>query len=298
MVLNLPTLIDALPTKGEMIKAESILSYPGGGFIGMAAAAELGVETCMLSVLGTGPNSYVARREILSRNIKILTDEVIGDIGLAISLVESDGHTTVIVSPGVEYEPDMEHYRQVELRAGDVVLAHGSCLANEPVAKAYLRWVSEIPAEVKVVVAPSPILNQVNPVYWQALLQRADYLTMNNREFNLLQQILADFYEGATFASLMRPESTVVVRRGDTGCEYWKHDGSASQWVDPFETQAVDTSGVGDTHVSVMCAVLAQGMELDYALKVANAAGACMVSHAHSFPPPSLDQMLYLLTGM
>lgn len=298
VVLNLPTLIEALPTQGEMVKAESILSYPGGGFIGMAAAAELGVETCMLSVLGTGPNSYVAKREINARNIKILTHEVIGDIGITISLVEADGHTTVVLSPGVEAEPEIEIYRQVELKTGDVVLAHGSALTNPAVARAYVRWVSEIPPEVKVVLAPSPILNQVDPFYWRSLLERADFLTMNNREFGLLQQILSDFYEGAELADLLRSQAIVVVRQGDNGCEYWCNDGSEHLRVESFETQAVDTSGVGDTHVSVMCGVLAQGLSLEYALKVANAAGACMVSHAHSFPPPSLDEMLYLLTGI
>lgn len=293
VVLNLPTLIDRLPVQGEMLQARSVLSYPGGGFIGMAAAAELGVDTCMLSVLGTGPNSYVARREILARGINILTSEMIGDIGMSFSLVEADGNTTVILAPGVEEEPVIDEYRQCELRSGDVVLVHGACLTNVNTALDYIRWVSEIPADVTVVLAPSPIVNEIDESYWVPLLQRADYLTMNYREDKLLRQIISYISHGGEISDFLKPDAYVIVRKGEDGCFYWRNDtpNEVTQ-IDAFHTVTVDTSGVGDTHVSVMCGVLAQDESLEYALRAANAAGACMVAHAHSFPPPNQDEML------
>lgn len=299
VVLNLPTLIDALPKQGEMITASSVLSYPGGGFVGMAAAAELGSETCMLSVLGTGPNSYVARRELLERGIQILTNEVMGDIGLAVSLVEADGHTTVILSPGVEAEPDIEEYRGIELRPDDVVLVHGACLTKPTVAKAYVRWVSEIPMDVKVVVAPSPIVHEVDAQLWIPLLQRADYLTMNHRENKLLAEIVSQLVPAQSISDLLRPDATIVVRNGDEGCRYWVNSAPAEvSFVPAFDVEAVDTSGVGDTHVSVMCGAIAQNLGIQSALQAANAAGACMIGHAHAFPPPSQDEMLKMLVGI
>lgn len=297
--LNLPTLIDSLPAQGEMITASSVLSYPGGGFIGMAAAAELGSETCMLSVLGTGPNSYVARRELLERGIQILTSEVMGDIGLAISLVEADGNTTVILSPGVEAEPDIEEYRACELREGDVVLVHGSCLTRPAVANTYVRWVSEIPSGVTVVVAPSPIVHEVSPQLWLPLLHRANYLTMNKREYGLLEEIAEALETGGQLTDLLSPDATVIVRNGVEGCRYWRNSNPQEvSYVAAFETETVDTSGVGDTHVSVMCGAIAQNLGIQYALQAANAASACMVAHAHAFPPPSQDEMLKILVGI
>ncbi|MCS4484228.1 PfkB family carbohydrate kinase [Gleimia sp. 6138-11-ORH1] len=293
VVLNLPTLIDRLPKQGEMLQARSVLSYPGGGFIGMAAAAELGVDTAMLSVLGTGPNSYVARREILSRGIEILTSEMIGDIGMSFSLVEADGNTTVILAPGVEEEPIIDEYRQCELHSGDVVLVHGACLTNPNTAADYIRWVSEIPSDVVVVLAPSPIVNEVDEAYWVPLLGRADYLTMNSREHKLLREIISYVSHGKELSDFLKPEAYVIVRKGEEGCYYWRNDNPDEiVQIEAFHTVAVDTSGVGDTHVSVMCGVIAQDGSLDYALRAANAAGACMVAHAHSFPPPDQDDML------
>ena len=62
--MNLPIAIEKLPERGSMIPARSVLSSPGGGYLGMVAVANMGVATGMLSMLGTGPNSYMIRRDL------------------------------------------------------------------------------------------------------------------------------------------------------------------------------------------------------------------------------------------
>ena len=71
VVLNLPTVIPTLPTRGGTVLARSVLASPGGGFIGLATATQMGVETGMLSVLGTGPNSFMVRRELLKHGARL-----------------------------------------------------------------------------------------------------------------------------------------------------------------------------------------------------------------------------------
>ena len=290
VVLNLPTVIPTLPTRGGTVLARSVLASPGGGFIGLATATQMGVETGMLSVLGTGPNSFMVRRELLKHGVKILTDEVIGDIGVAIQMVESDGNTTVIVSTGIESEPPVSKLAQIEINEGDVVLAHGACLAMDAVAQDYVDWIASIRPDATVVLSPSPMLDQVDSSMWPRLLARADIVTMNLREASLLPRLLATQQPGANVRDYVREDCVIVRRMGATGCE-WRRGTGERHVVPAFPSETVDTTGVGDTHIATMCAGLALGYDIETAILTANAAGAVMISHAYTFPVPSMSEI-------
>lgn len=290
VVLNLPTVIPTLPTRGGTVLARSVLASPGGGYIGLAIATQMGVETGMLSVLGTGPNSFMVRRELLKHGVNILTEEVVGDIGVAIQMVESDGNTTVIVSTGIESEPQMSKLAQIEIREGDIVLAHGACLAMESVAHDYVDWIANIRPDATVVLAPSPMLDQVDTSVWPRLLARADILTVNLREASLLPRLLATHQPGASVRDYVRDDCVIVRRMGAMGCE-WRRGSGERHVVPAFPSETVDTTGVGDTHIATMCASLALGYDLETAILTANAAGAVMISHAYTFPVPSMREI-------
>lgn len=296
MVLNLPTSISALPARGGMIMARSVLSSPGGGYIGLTAASHVGVEAGMLSVLGTGPNSFMVRQELRKQGVKILTDEVVGDIGVAIQMVEDDGNTTVIISSGIESEPPVEKLSEVALEQGDVILVHGAALGTEGVAHRFADWVSQIPEEVTVVLCPSPLVDQIEPTVWPSMLARADVITMNLRETSLLPRMLKRVEPDRDLTDYLKPECIQVTRMGALGCEYREQVGGQRIMVPAFRTEAVDTSGVGDVHVAVMCAGLAQGQDMGSAILMANAAGAVMISHANTFPVPTMSEIADVMT--
>lgn len=296
VVLNLPTVIPALPSRGSMVLARSVFASPGGGFIGLASVRQMGVETGMLSVLGTGPNSFVVRQELQKHGVDILTDEVIGDIGVAIQMVEDDGNTTVIVSCGIETEPSVPELAAVPLHEGDVLLAHGSALAVESVARDYANWIEGIDDSITVVLSPSPMLDQVDPQVWPQLLARADVLTMNLRESSLLPRMLKRLDPGAEVSDYLRHDCIQVRRMGAMGCEYRVGADGDRVMVPAFPSDIVDTSGVGDTHVAVMCGALAQGQDIEDAILIANAAGAVMISHSFTFPVPTLGEIASVMT--
>ncbi|MDO5719155.1 MAG: PfkB family carbohydrate kinase [Actinomycetaceae bacterium] len=296
VVLNLPTVIPALPNRGAMVLARSVLASPGGGFIGLASVRQMGVETGMLSVLGTGPNSFVVRQELQKHGVDILTHEVVGDIGVAIQMVEDDGNTTVIVSGGIELEPSIEELAAVPLQAGDVLLAHGSALAVESVARDYAEWIASIDDDITVVLSPSPMVDQVDPQVWPALLSRADILTVNLREASILPRVLKQVDTSRGVDDYLREDCIHVRRMGAMGCEYRVGAAGERVMVPAFRSDIVDTSGVGDTHIAVMCGAIAQGQDIEDAILIANAAGAVMISHSFTFPVPTMSQIASVMT--
>ncbi|MDT3767515.1 PfkB family carbohydrate kinase [Gleimia hominis] len=295
--LNLPTSIPKLPERGEILLASSMLAAPGGGFLGLAAAGELGVHAAALSVLGSGPNSFVARRVLRQRSIEILTEEMIGDIGVAMQLVEEGGYTTTVLSVGVESDPPLAMFHQVEVQPGDVVLVHGLTMTNSQAAKQIARWAANLDESITVVLCPSPMLDQIDPEVWPMLLHRADYLSLNLREARILPGLLEPGEVGwQAVAERMRPNTVVVRRMGSIGCEYHRNGDAASRVVVPaFHVPVADTSGVGDIHVGAMCGALAVGHDVGAAVLIANAAGAVMISHEYSMHIPSLDDLMAFL---
>ena len=112
VVLSLPMRISKLPERGGSIHAAAATSLPAGGFTTLCAAAKLGVPTATASPLGTGPNSFMVRQLLAEAGVKILIPELVGDIGVAIQLIEDDGSMTSIVTTGVESEPSRESLDQ------------------------------------------------------------------------------------------------------------------------------------------------------------------------------------------
>lgn len=296
VVLNLPIAIEKLPERGSMIPARSVLSSPGGGYLGMVAVANMGVTTGMLSMLGTGPNSYMIRKDLEENGVQILTGEVIGDIGVSIQLVEDEGDNTVIVSAGVESDLLLDQIETIEFEDGDVLLVHGSVISGGAAGQRFTNWVSGIDLKVKVVLAPSPMLDSIDPKLWEPLLQRADVLTMNLREAGLLPRLLKELDPARTLEEYLKPECVQVTRMGSLGCQY--RDGVAGELkqVPAYATRSVDTSGVGNVHIAVMCGALARGQDMHAALLMANAAGAVMVSHAYAFPVPTMREIADVMT--
>ncbi|MFC7580868.1 PfkB family carbohydrate kinase [Schaalia naturae] len=291
VVLTIPLHIDHLPERGASEHADTATSQPGGGFTALAAVAALGVPAAMVSPLGTGPNSFAVRRQLVEAGVEILTEELVGDIGVAMTLVEADGSTTSVVTSGVESEPSRRVLDRVELRPGDLVHVAGADLTRETSAEVLSSWAAGLPGEVTLVLSVSPAVDQVPVWAWKKLLRRADVVTMNIREASTLGRILASSEPGTGVRHVLRPEAALVRRLGVMGCEVQADAAQARVQIPAFDSVVVDTAGVGDTHIAVMCAGILAGMDLVGACRMANAASALTISHESALPVPTRDQI-------
>ncbi len=295
IVLTLPLRVDHLPERGASVRAASASSLPGGGFTILSAVAAQGVSAGMASPLGTGPNSFTVRQMLAEADISILTSELVGDIGVSVTLVEADGSTTSIVTPGVEAEPSRPALDKLVLRPGDLIHIAGSDLVNEGAARVLAGWGAALPESVRLVVSVTPAVDQVPVWAWKQLLGRADVVTMNVREASTLGRMLAHEEPGTGIRHVLRPEAAVVRRLGVLGCEVQVNQGEARVQIPAFGASVADTSGVGDTHIATMCASLLRGQDLFDACRTANAAAALTLSHESALPVPTIQAIREVL---
>lgn len=291
VVLVLPMHISHTPVRGGSVHADAATSRPGGGFTTLSAVAAQGVAAAMASPLGTGPNSFAVRQQLVEAGVEVLTPELVGDIGVAIQLIERDGSMTSVVTAGVESEPSRVSLDRMVLKPGDLIHIAASDLANPHSAMVLAGWGAALPPSVTLVVAVSPAVEQVPVESWRKLLKRADVVTMNVREAAALTSILATHEPGVGIRHLMKPEAALVRRTGIMGCKLQRAKGAERVTIPAFETRVADTAGVGDTHIATMCAELLKGKDIADALRTANAAAAIAISHESALPVPTMKQI-------
>lgn len=290
VVLSVNIDLPRLPERGSSVRASSALSIPGGGFTTLAVAAAQGVSVHLAAPLGTGPNSFTVMRQLGAMGIDVMTDVLVGDIGVALVMVQRDGHTTTVLTPGVESEPTFAELESIELLEGDLVHISGADLSS-PAAAVLSEWGSNLPEEVTLVLAISPAVEEVPYPIWSGLLERADIITMNIREASALSRIVEEVTPSTTLRDLIKPETAVIRRLGVMGCEVQVDAFSRPVQLPAYPAIRVDNAGVGDTHVATMCASLLQGLDLVEACDRANAAAACMVSRKTNLPAPTPEEI-------
>ena len=299
VALVLPMHIAYVPERGGSVHAEAASSRPGGGFTTLCAAAAMGVPTAAASPLGTGPNSFQLRQQLVEAGVEVLTPELVGDIGVVIQLIVEDGTMRSVVTAGVEAEPSRATLDCIELREGDLIHVAASDMTNAHAAAELSEWAAALPPFVTLVVSVSPAVAQVPVEAWETIFARADVVTMNDWEATTLADVLERNKPGSTIRSYMRPDAATVRRLGGTGCHLQVNADAPVVHIPAFEVTIADTAGVGDTHIAEMCAGLVMGYDLETACLMANAGAALAISHESALPVPTRDQVENVLeTGV
>ena len=287
VALVLPMHIAYVPERGGSVHAEAASSRPGGGFTTLCAAAAMGVPTAAASPLGTGPNSFQLRQQLVEAGVEVLTPELVGDIGVVIQLIVEDGTMRSVVTAGVEAEPSRATLDCIELREGDLIHVAASDMTNAHAAAELSEWAAALPPFVTLVVSVSPAVAQVPVEAWETIFARADVVTMND-------------WEATTLADVRERNKPGSVRRwGGTGCHLQVNADAPVVHIPAFEVTIADTAGVGDTHIAEMCAGLVMGYDLETACLMANAGAALAISHESALPVPTREQVENVLeTGV
>lgn len=291
VTLTLPMHVPYLPAEGTSVTATSSFSLVGDGFVVASAAARQGVPVGLASPLGTGANSHAVRAALIEEGITLEVEDMVGDTGMSISLIQTDGLMTTVRSPGVEADPQLSDLRKIPLYPQDIVYISGLDLAGQGAGRVLRRWLEEIPDNIRVVVSIGGAIDVIPQYLLSQVLERANILTMNHHQAVVLARRLnmEDPWEAGR--ACLQDDATLVMRMGPQGSVYQVGVQDTPQQMCTFIRQRVDTTGVGDTHTGVLMACVLQGMDIPHAVARANVAAAVAVSKFGTAVCPTATQI-------
>ncbi|MEX3773218.1 PfkB family carbohydrate kinase [Pseudomonas sp. MYb118] len=290
VIIDLVLAVDELPPPGGDVLAQSAGFEAGGGFNVMAAAQRNGLPVVYLGRHGTGRFGDLAREAMQAEGIGLgIAQPAERDTGLCVAVTDASAERSFISYIGAEGEVSAEELAGVAAEAGDYVYVSGYSLLQVGKAQALVDWVLGLPAAVKVVFDPGPLVDSPDAPLLRALLPRIDAWTSNSVEALKVTGAADIGVALERLAALLSPSVLLVVRDGPRGC--WIEQRGERSHVPGFAVEAVDSNGAGDAHAGVFVAGLAHDLPALEAARRANAAAALAVTRWGPATAPGGDEV-------
>jgi sugar/nucleoside kinase (ribokinase family) len=277
VVVDIVLNVEALPQPGSDTLVEHTESFAGGGFNVMAAASRLGLPAVYGGVVGLGPFATIAEAAMRDEAIVVATPPIESiDTGFVVALVETGGERTFVTSVGAEATLSTSQLDELDVTESDYVYFSGYSLLHESNSHALVAFLRRIPPTTCFLFDPGPIVDEIAEVFLDAVFDRVDWLSCNEREARLL----VDATDTTDMARLIRGRMNrggAIVRSGADGCVV-SQSKEQSDVVPGFRVESVDSNGAGDCHVGAFAARLAAGDTPLEAARIANAAAAWSIT--------------------
>jgi ribokinase len=286
--------LDRMPDPGETVIGRTLDQHPGGKGLNQAvAAARLGARVEMIGAVGTDDSGAWLR--------DIVTSESIGDSGVrtvdgpsGTALIEVDrtGMNRIVVVPGAngKVTPDEVAAALDTIDDIAIVLTQGEV----PLASIEAAMVVGRAKGARTVLNPAPVID-----YPIELLRAVDIVLPNEHEAAQLTGIDTSTLEGAQDAAAhlvaLGVTCAIITRGGEGAIWATAHDSGS---VGVFPVTPLDTVAAGDGFCGGLVAALAEGLEIDEAMRWASAAGGLATTKAGAVPSlPTRDQLTALLNS-
>lgn len=280
IVVDLVLHVDRLPEPGGDVLAQSSATAVGGGLNALVAAAAAGLPAAYAGGHGTGPFGDLVRAALAAHRVPALLPPTRDqDTGFCVVLVDGSGERTFATTVGAEGRLTADLLAGVRPDPGDTVYVSGYDLVY-PHGPALAGWVAALPAGTVVVLDPGPLVGEVEPGLLAAVLARATWLSLNDREARLATGAADARAAAADLLDRAPGLAGVVVRLGARGALLGQ-PGSPPVTVPGVPVdRVVDTNGAGDAHLGTFVAALAAGLDPVASVARANAAAARLVSRS------------------
>lgn len=252
---------ERFPKQGETVLGNLYTTVPGGKGANQAvAAARLGDQVHMVGAVGSDAFGTQLLKGLEAEQIDTQgVKKTDGASGIA-NILLSEGDNRIIVVPGANHElttADIDAQKTVIEKSSMVILQ-----LELPIG--VVEYTLQLARELGV----PTILNPAPAGGFTGAMKQADFLTPNETE---AQELFGENWE----LELERYPNRMVVTLGKNGARYF--DGEQHVTVEGYPTQAVDTTGAGDTFNGALAVALVEGSEFKEAVRFANAAASLSV---------------------
>jgi ribokinase len=287
---DLTAYTERMPRPGETIIGQKFVTGPGGkGSNQAVAAARLGADVTFIGRVGQDVFAEIGMK--IWKEEGINTDFVMRDpenaTGVAPIWVDGKGENMIIVVPGANLAvstADIDAATDIIAQA-DVVIVQ---LEINFDAISHVLKLAKAHG-VRTILNPAPA-----GVIGQDVVALADYLTPNETELEVLSGKSGAEVEAAAQSLLTSDKQTVVVTLGAQGARWVNRSGSGL--IPTFPVDVVDTTGAGDAFNGGFAVALAEGRELEEAIRFGNATAALSVTRPGTAPSmPRRDEVDQLL---
>jgi len=271
-----------LPHPGETLAGRTFAQVAGGkGGNQAVAAARLGAQVSMLGCVGSDANGAQLRAGLEAEGIDCTALETGREAtGVALIVVDDASQNAIVIVAGSngEVTPETIARHEAVLAAADVVI----CQLETPLATVHAALAAARRLGKTVILNPAPATGPL-PAEWLPLI---DYLIPNELEAATLTGLpVGSPEEAATAAAVLRAAGArnVLVTLGPRGVQA-ALEGAAPVLYDAPKVEAVDTTAAGDTFIGGFAAQLAEGADVDAAIRFAQRAAALSVTRAGAQP--------------
>lgn len=252
-----------VPENGETILGKDFYTFPGGKGANQAvASARLGGNVHMIASVGNDGfgNELIQNLHgegVDTANVSRSSEK---STGIA-NIILSEKDNRIIVVPGANYEltpQTIEGLRDI-IKMSKVVVMQLEILPET--VKAVLKICDEL--NIPVVMDPAPA-----EYFEREMISSIRYMTPNQYECEQLFGVQLD-------EALEMYPNQLIVTLGKDGVRYY--DGEKHVHVEAIRTNAVDTTGAGDTFNGALAYAISHQYALYDAVKFANAASSLSV---------------------
>lgn len=269
---DLTTYLDRMPRPGETVSGDKFVTGPGGkGSNQAVATARLGADVTFIGRVGDDVFANLAYDIWNAEGIN--TDYIVKDpdhaTGVAPIFVDSSGENMIAVVLGANLniqKSDIDSARDV-IADADVLMVQLEI--NHDMVGYALEVAKEL--GVTTILNPAPAAELPNEYVY-----RADYITPNETELEILSQSDSDDVIANARSLLTTDDQTVIVTLGSQGAQIVQK--AYQGQVGTFDVEVVDTTGAGDAFNAGLAVGLAEGKSLDEAVRFASATAALCVT--------------------